>query len=139
MMRQVTEAGRRDDSRWQVAIPDPTAASLPQAPKGGGAETIGAAIKEISGWMAAGCARPTGPHGAREVFLRRVAGDGAVYLCDTESFSSCVAALLERPEILDALRANGHSRFRSVFTWPDVLAQYEALLFQHLPAPSLIE
>ena len=42
-------------------------------------------------------------------------------------------SLLANPAMLDTLREHGHKRFEDAFTWPDVLAQYEALLTKYLP------
>lgn len=66
-------------------------------------------------------------------FNRWVAAKGALYFNDTDSFSNCLDALLAQPETLTLLRKNGQTRFQQKFTWPDVLAQYEALLTSYLP------
>ena len=66
-------------------------------------------------------------------FNRWVAGEGAVYFDGADAFSACMDDLLTSPEKLQQLRILSHERFLEMFTWSNVLAQYEALLAQHLP------
>jgi glycosyltransferase involved in cell wall biosynthesis len=80
---------------------------------------------------ALGAGNPVIAHDNR--FNRWVAGEGAVYFRDADSFSNCLDALLAKPETLALLRKNGQARFQQEFTWPHVMAQYEALLTSYLP------
>lgn len=66
-------------------------------------------------------------------FSRWVAGEGAVYFSGAEGFARCMDELLANPAKLDTLRQHRRKRFEEAFTWPDVLAQYEALLTRYLP------
>jgi glycosyltransferase involved in cell wall biosynthesis len=67
-------------------------------------------------------------------FNRWVVGEGAMYFNGAESFARCMDELLADPTKLAMLRQYGLRRFNDAFTWPDVLAQYEALLTSYLPA-----
>ncbi|MCM2341473.1 hypothetical protein [Rhodoferax sp.] len=40
---------------------------------------------------------------------------------------------VDNPAALENLRQQALIRFQEAFTWPDVLAQYEALLTRYLP------
>lgn len=66
-------------------------------------------------------------------FNRWVAGDGAAYFEGAEAFSAVMDELLEDPVKLRQMSARSRERFLEALTWPDVLAQYEALLVQYLP------
>lgn len=66
-------------------------------------------------------------------FNRWVAGEGALYFNDAPSFASRMDELLANPSALQALRRQGRIRFEQEFTWPHILAQYEALLTRWLP------
>jgi glycosyltransferase involved in cell wall biosynthesis len=66
-------------------------------------------------------------------FNRWVAGAGAVYFNDAASFSQCLEDLATSSPKLDLLLRHGLLRFGQEFTWPHVLAQYEALLTRFLP------
>lgn len=66
-------------------------------------------------------------------FNRWVAGEGAVYFSGAEGFARCMDELLANPAALEVLRQHGQQRFKQAFTWPDVLAQYEALLTRYFP------
>jgi glycosyltransferase involved in cell wall biosynthesis len=66
-------------------------------------------------------------------FNRWVAGDAARYFRDTSSLSAEIAAVAEASELREALRRATLARFREAFTWPAVLAQYEALLERTAP------
>jgi glycosyltransferase involved in cell wall biosynthesis len=70
-------------------------------------------------------------------FTRWVAGDGAVYFTDADSFSRCLDELLANPVALTNLRLQARTRFNEVFTWPYVLEQYEALLERYAPTHQL--
>lgn len=65
-------------------------------------------------------------------FNRWVAGDGAIYFNDAESFSCCLENLLTDPKKLEDLSALSLMRFRNGFVWSDVLQQYEELLLHKL-------
>jgi glycosyltransferase involved in cell wall biosynthesis len=67
-------------------------------------------------------------------FTRWVAGEGAVYFDGADAFSACMDNLLANPDRLHELSVQSRKRFQEAFTWPDVLAQYEALLLRYLPA-----
>jgi glycosyltransferase involved in cell wall biosynthesis len=67
-------------------------------------------------------------------FNRWVVGEGAMYFNSADSFARCMDDLLTDPTKLATLRQHGLRRFNEAFTWPDVLAQYEALLTRYLPA-----
>lgn len=66
-------------------------------------------------------------------FNRWVVGEGAMYFNGADGFARCMDELLASPAALDTLRQHGQRRFKEAFTWPDVLAQYEALLIRYLP------
>jgi len=61
-------------------------------------------------------------------FNRWVAGGGARYFYDAKSFSCILEDLISTPADLEALRVESRSRFESIFTWPQVLSQYQNLL-----------
>ena len=67
-------------------------------------------------------------------FNRWVAGESAMYFSGADGFARCMDELLANLAKLDTLRQHGRKRFEEAFTWPDVLAQYEALLTGYLPA-----
>ena len=67
-------------------------------------------------------------------FNRWVVGDGAVYFNGANGFSACLDDLLANPDKLQNLSQQSRRRFMEAFTWPDVLAQYEALLVKYLPS-----
>jgi glycosyltransferase involved in cell wall biosynthesis len=66
-------------------------------------------------------------------FNRWVAGAGAMYFNGADGFSACMDRVLAQPDALAELQRQGQARFKQEFTWPHVLAQYEALLSQYLP------
>jgi glycosyltransferase involved in cell wall biosynthesis len=66
-------------------------------------------------------------------FNRWVVGDSAVYFTNATSFAQCMDNLLANPANLELLRQQGQVRFAQEFTWPHVLAQYEALVGRYLP------
>lgn len=61
-------------------------------------------------------------------FNRWVAGDSACYFKGADSFSAALETVLDRPELLTAMRAGSLQRFEAEFTWPHILGQYEQLL-----------
>lgn len=67
-------------------------------------------------------------------FNRWVAGSGAVYFDGAEAFSKHLDELLASPSRFQEMSSWSRARFYESFTWPDVLAQYESLLIQYLPA-----
>lgn len=78
-------------------------------------------------------------------FNRWVAGDAARYFASADELARCLDELLGEGEHdgptrdrggpgLQALREAAARRFEQAFTWPAVLAQYEALLRRWLPA-----
>lgn len=83
---------------------------------------------------ALGAGNPVVAHDNR--FNRWVAGDGAVYFDGAKDFSERIDELLAAPPKLALLSAQSRRRFEEVFTWPKVLAQYEALLTGYLPGVS---
>ena len=66
-------------------------------------------------------------------FNRWVAGEGALYFKDAESFSLAVDQLLASASTVLTLAEQSKQRFCEEFTWPRVLNQYEALLLKFLP------
>jgi len=81
---------------------------------------------------ALGAGNPVVAHDNR--FNRWVAGDGASYFTSADSLSERMDELLSQPSKLADLRAHGQRRFEAMFTWSDILGQYEALLERYLPA-----
>lgn len=67
-------------------------------------------------------------------FNRWVAGEGAAYFNGEFAFSTCMDDLLSNPDKLLELSIQSRKRFHEAFTWPDVLARYEMLFEQYLPA-----
>jgi hypothetical protein len=63
-----------------------------------------------------------------------VAGEGAVYFDGVDAFSARMDELLGNPAKLQEMSASSRARFELAFTWTDILAQYEALLLNYLPA-----
>ena len=80
---------------------------------------------------ALGAGNPVVAHDNR--FNRWVAGEGALYFSGAQSLSDCMDQLLGDPAQLVRLRAHGQRRFELMFTWDDILGQYETLLSRHLP------
>ncbi len=66
-------------------------------------------------------------------FNRWVAGDGALYFDNADSFARCMDLLMANPNQLKHLGQQSLHRFQQEFTWPHVLTQYEALLTSYLP------
>lgn len=81
---------------------------------------------------ALGAGNPVVAHDNR--FNRWVAGDGASYFTSADSLSERMDELLSNPTQLADLRTHGQRRFEAMFTWSDILGQYETLLERYLPA-----
>ncbi|MDP3824269.1 MAG: DUF1972 domain-containing protein [Burkholderiales bacterium] len=79
---------------------------------------------------ALGASNPVIAHDNR--FNRWVAGDAASYFTCATTFSQQVGRLLSNPASLVNQRLQGQQRFDSMFTWSDILNQYERLLERHL-------
>lgn len=69
-------------------------------------------------------------------FNRWVAGEGARYFKDCDTFSNLLDELLEKPSELTRLQENSKQRFIKSLTWEIILSDYENLLQRHLPADS---
>lgn len=67
-------------------------------------------------------------------FNRWVAGSGAAYFADEADCARQFDLLLKEDAALDEVRTHGRQHFRKHFTWPQVLAEYEALLARWLPS-----
>jgi glycosyltransferase involved in cell wall biosynthesis len=67
------------------------------------------------------------------VFNRWVAGDGAAYFADADSFSRCLEDVMGSASRLAEMRRMSVHRFQSAFSWPGILGQYESLLEGLLP------
>lgn len=80
---------------------------------------------------ALGASNPVLAHDNR--FNRWVAGPSARYFVDANSFSHLLDEVLTSGSVRDEMRKGSERRFQEAFTWPDVLAQYEALLKRFLP------
>lgn len=61
-------------------------------------------------------------------FNRWVAGDAARYFRDVRTCADWLDALLERTDVLDAMRQTARARHAEAFTWPRVIAAYDDLL-----------
>lgn len=61
-------------------------------------------------------------------FNHWVAGAGARYFRDADSFSALLDAHLADEPTLNAMRAASYARFEAEFTWPTVLRKYQELL-----------
>lgn len=68
-------------------------------------------------------------------FNHWVVGEGAAYFTDEESCSALFDSLLEDEQARVRMKTASRQRFQQQFTWPKVLAEYEALLTHWLPAP----
>ncbi|NKI93054.1 DUF1972 domain-containing protein [Rhizobacter sp. SG703] len=67
-------------------------------------------------------------------FNRWVAGPQAGYFSGADGFAATLEAVLKDPVRLAAMQQASRSRFEECFTWNHILAQYEQLLLQWLPA-----
>jgi glycosyltransferase involved in cell wall biosynthesis len=67
-------------------------------------------------------------------FNRWVAGPEAGYFSGADGFATTLDAVLKDPARLAAMQQASRSRFEECFTWNHILAQYEQLLLQWLPA-----
>lgn len=79
---------------------------------------------------ALGASNPVLAHDNR--FNRWVAGPSARYFPDAGSFSKLLDQVLSSEAVRDEMRRGSRQRFQEAFTWPDVLAQYEAILERFL-------
>lgn len=66
-------------------------------------------------------------------FNRWVAGPGASYFRDADSFDAQLGRLLADPPALQRMRQASVTRFEDGLTWPHILGMYEALLLQLRP------
>lgn len=69
-------------------------------------------------------------------FNRWVAGEGAYYFNCEDACAIAIERLLIDDEEIARLRSASWIRFKEIFTWDHVLAQYEQLLRQWLPGQS---
>jgi len=67
-------------------------------------------------------------------FNRWVAGPQAGYFAGADGFATVLDEVLKDPARLQAMKQASRSRFEECFTWNHILAQYENLLLQWLPA-----
>lgn len=67
-------------------------------------------------------------------FNRWVAGPPASYFAGADGFATVLDEVLKAPARLQAMKQASRSRFEECFTWNHILAQYEGLLLQWLPA-----
>lgn len=67
-------------------------------------------------------------------FTRWVAGDGARYFIDADSFERVLEDLLSDPAALVSMRTKNFSKFEAQFTWSKIIDQYEELLMKFLPS-----
>jgi glycosyltransferase involved in cell wall biosynthesis len=65
-------------------------------------------------------------------FNRWVARDSAQYFDGASSFSTALTEILTMPDKVADMRRSARARFAEAFTWPQVLASYEAMLSGHL-------
>lgn len=80
---------------------------------------------------ALGAGNPVLAHDNR--FNRWVAGPSARYFSDSDSFSAQLDEVLSSEVVRDQMSNGSRQRLCDAFMWPDVLAQYEALLERFLP------
>lgn len=66
-------------------------------------------------------------------FNKWVAGRGARYFFDFDSFDQQLTVLLSDMSAIDELKAESKARYAQEYTWAQVLAQYQALLRNYLP------
>jgi glycosyltransferase involved in cell wall biosynthesis len=66
-------------------------------------------------------------------FNRWVAGEGARYFSTADGFSAMLDEVLGASDALASMSAASLQRFQDGLTWPQILAQYEALLERWLP------
>ena len=73
-------------------------------------------------------------------FNRWVAGDAARWFDNADSLAALFDTLLAPDDTtLRAMRVAALARFEAAFTWPAVLADYEALLLRHLPPTGAVQ
>lgn len=61
-------------------------------------------------------------------FNRWVADDAGLYFTDAEGVGRQIDAIMADPALQQRLSSQARKRWLEAFTWPDILAQYEALL-----------
>lgn len=66
-------------------------------------------------------------------FNRWVAGEGARYFSDAESFDRVLTDVTADASVLEAMSAASVRRFENGLTWPQILGAYEELLLRFLP------
>jgi glycosyltransferase involved in cell wall biosynthesis len=66
-------------------------------------------------------------------FNKWVVGSGARYFVGSGSFDSVLSEVLRDKNYIDEMRVASQNRFSEMFTWGDILGQYEGLLSTHLP------
>lgn len=66
-------------------------------------------------------------------FNRWVAGEGARYFSDADSFDRVLTELGADASALERMRAASVARFENGLTWPQILGAYEELLLRFLP------
>jgi glycosyltransferase involved in cell wall biosynthesis len=81
---------------------------------------------------ALGASNPVLAHDNR--FNRWVAGPSARYFRNATACAEQLDEIVASPELRASMRAASRTRFLEVFTWPNVLDQYEQLLARFLPA-----
>lgn len=80
---------------------------------------------------ALGAGNPVIAHDNR--FNRWVAGKGARYFSDEDSFASVLDDLIANPRQLQAMSAASHQRYEADFAWSRVLRAYEELVSAFVP------
>lgn len=78
---------------------------------------------------ALGAGNPVIAHDNR--FNRWVAGPGAKYFVDSESFSEVIGSLIADKSSLQTMKIASRSRLQAGLTWPQVLQSYEELLLTY--------
>lgn len=67
-------------------------------------------------------------------FNRWVAGKAAAYFSGASGFDRVLTHVLDDRQALIRMRQESKKRFADNFTWPQILAQYEQTLLNHLPS-----
>jgi glycosyltransferase involved in cell wall biosynthesis len=67
-------------------------------------------------------------------FNRWVAGEGAIYFSGAADLANKLHTLMATPSLLDANRELSKSRFLDMYTWENILHQYEQTLEKYLPS-----
>lgn len=61
-------------------------------------------------------------------FNKWVAADAGIYFGDEAEAEAAIDLVLEQPAVLERLRAAARVRWKTEFTWPDVLESYQSVL-----------